>query len=455
VFLVTARFVSKESFGIMAISLFAVELFRQIFIESVGTTFYAKKSPSADDYNAGFFIILLGGALSAAVIFLFARPIAAIFGHSEMTKSLRWISALLLTTGLSKMHEIWLTKHLKFRSLAMRSVSSICVGGAVGICMAVKGYGIDSLIAQQIVTGLVSLVFLWTASDWRPGFSVRWTGRFVSLNSLASMLSNQGDVLLSSYFLGPAATGVYNAAKRLLTAATLIISSGLNSVALPALAAFADNRDAYRRSYLSCVGLTAMFTAPLFAGLAVLSPDVIHVLMGNKWADAAPVLAILAVTGFNRSVAQYSSNILLIEGKVYWLTLIGFCKAGVNIAILFIFARYGLIYLAAAFAAKNLLLSPVTTHIALQLLNIRSSAYLRKMAPPALLSLVMAAFIALLRNALQLNAVSNIALFVPVGAAVYFLLFYLCDRKTLWESIGFLQKVARKSVIAQAAGNMR
>lgn len=459
VFLVTARFVSKEAFGIMATALVAVELFRQIFIESIGTIFYAKPSPSAEDYDAGFFIILVGGAFSALLLFLSAAPIADAFRHDDVAGSLQWISVLLLTTGLAKMHEIWLTKHLRFKSLAIRSVSSVCVGGAVGIAMAIHGHGIDSLIAQQIVTSIVSLIWLWRASEWRPRWRIRWEnvraiagyGRFVSLNSVASMLSNQGDVLLSSYYLGPAATGVYNAAKRLLTASTLVIGSGLNSVALPALAAFADDPGTFRRSYLTCVGFTALFTAPLFAGLAALAPDVIQLLMGDKWADVAPVLAILAAAGFNRSVAQYSSNVLLIRHKAHWLSAIGLFKAGMNIVILFIFARYGLAYLAAAFTAKTLLFSPLTTRIALRLLDISAAAYLKKIALPILVALTMAGVIAVLRNALQWNALSNIAFFVPLGAAIYTLLFYFVDPAALREGLGFLQKVTRKSAIAPAA----
>ena len=459
VFLVTARFVSKEAFGIMAAAWVAVELFRQIFIESIGTTFYAKVAPSAADYDAGFLIILIGGAFSALTLFLLADSVASALGHGDIAGSLRWISVLLLTTGLAKMQEIWLTKHLKFKNLAIRSVSSICIGGAVGIVMAIRGYGIDSLIAQQIVTSVVSLIWLWSASEWRPTFRTQWKNvteivaycRFVSLNSVASMLSNQGDVLLSSYYLGPAATGVYNAAKRLLTASTLIINSGLNSVALPAQAAFADDAGTFRRSYLGCVGFTAVFTAPLFAGLAALAPDVIQLLMGDKWADVAPVLAILAVTGFSRSVAQYSSNVLLIREKAHWLTAIGFFKAAMNVVILFIFARYGLLYLAAAFSAKTLLFSPLTTHIALRLLDIRAADYLKKILPPILISLVMAGLIVAMRSAMQWHAVLNLAFFIPFGAGIYMLLLYLFDPAAFRESISLLQKVVRRSAIAPVA----
>jgi O-antigen/teichoic acid export membrane protein len=105
VFLVTARFVPKDAFGIMAISMLVVEAFRQIWAESVGTSIAAKKDPTDRDYNAGFLVIAAGGLVSAIIVFLLAGFIARLMHHAEIADTLRWISLLLLTGGLSWTHE--------------------------------------------------------------------------------------------------------------------------------------------------------------------------------------------------------------------------------------------------------------------------------------------------------------------------------------------------------------
>ncbi|MCB8746896.1 lipopolysaccharide biosynthesis protein [Rhodoferax sp. U2-2l] len=447
VFLVTARFVSKVDFGIMAMAMLAIELFRQVLIESVGTTFYAKKSPTNSDYSAGFFVILTGGLLSGVLIFFSAKSLALFFGHADLETTLQWISVLLLTTGLSKMHEIWLTKHLRFKMLAIRSILSIGIGGAVGIVMAVRGYGIDSLIAQQIVTALISAVWLWASCAWRPDFDFKRTdvvaiiqyGKFVSLNSTANFLGGQSDVALSSYYLGAAATGVYNAAKRLLTAIALIVGSGLNSVALPALAAISDDAEKLKRSFLMGVGLTALLTAPIYAALAVLSLDVIHILLGPNWSDAAPVLAILSIIGFTRMVTQYSTNILLIKQKVHWQTALSFVDAGLNVVFLMVFAKYGLIYLAWAFVAKTIIVSPIVTALALNLLKMRWTEYLKVVSLPIVLSLVAAGLVHSVRQNIPMPSYVSVLIFVPLGGLIYVLSYYVSDRKSFIQFFGFLK----------------
>lgn len=453
VFLVTARFVTKDAFGIMAMAMLLIELFRQVLIESVGTSFYAKKSPTPEDYNAGFMIILLGGALTALLVFILAEPLAELFGHRDIASTLRWISVLLLTSGLSKMNEIWLTKHLQFRMLAIRSIVSIGIGGGIGIVMAINGYGIASLIAQQIISAVIAAIWLWYSTAWRPSLDFRWShvaailnyGKFVSLNATANFLGGQGDVLLSSLYLGPAATGIYSSAKRLLTAITLIIGSGLNSVALPALASMSDNSEKFAKAYLNGIGLTALLTAPLYAGLAVLAPDIIHVLMGDNWTEVAPVLAILSIIGFNRSITQYSINILLIRQKAHWQTALAFTDGALNIILLVVVAKHGLIHLAGAFVTKTLLLSPIITVLALNLLDLKYFALLRKTLPPILLALSMAALLALARDRLQLPAWANLALFIPGGAALYILLLFIFGRAFLSQAFAVLRQTLNKS----------
>jgi O-antigen/teichoic acid export membrane protein len=453
VFLVTARFVSKEAFGLMAMAMLSIEFFRQILIESMATTFYAKQSPSTQDYNAGFCLILLGALLSALFVFVFSQALADLFEHNEVASTLRWISLLLLTTGLSKMHEIWLTRQLQFRALAFRSMVSISLGGVVGVLLAIEGYGLLSLIAQQIVTAVIAVIWLWMASAWRPSLDFQWqhvasilkVGKFVSLNAIASFLGGQGDLLLSSLYLGPAATGIYSAAKRLLTAITLIVGSGLNSVALPALASCAVHEEKLASAYLTGIRLTTLLTAPLYAALAVFAPDVIALLMGDNWSEVAPVLAILALIGFNRSITQYSINILLIRHKAHWLTVLAILDAALNMVLLFIVARYGLIYLAGAFAAKTLLLAPVTAGIALRLLGLRYADHLRQTFLSTGLALLVAIMMGITRALLDMSALFNLILLIPVGAGLYWLLFLLFDKPTLLQATVFMKETLRKA----------
>lgn len=51
-------------------------------------------------------------------------------------------------------------------------MSATIAGGITGIAMAMCGFGIWSLVGQQLITQIVGVLTLWQVSTWRPGFAV-------------------------------------------------------------------------------------------------------------------------------------------------------------------------------------------------------------------------------------------------------------------------------------------
>ena len=97
VFLVTARFVPKEDFGVMAVCYLVIEFFRQITIESIGSTLIARASSSDKDYNAGFIIVIAGSVASALFVYLASPLFADLLKHDEIEYGLKLTCLILLT----------------------------------------------------------------------------------------------------------------------------------------------------------------------------------------------------------------------------------------------------------------------------------------------------------------------------------------------------------------------
>lgn len=441
VFLVTARFVDQDAFGVMATCLILVEFFKQVFLESMSVTFFAKKEPTAKEYNLGFWVIAIGGAISALAVYVLAVPASLLFDQAAIVPTMKWVALLLLTTGLFKMHEIWLIKNQRFKILAVRSMVSILVGGAVGVVMAIQGYGLIALIAQQLITSLLSAVWLWIGTPWKPSFNIerqdikpimRYTGH-VSLAKLAGFANGQSEVFFSAYYLGAAATGVYNAGKRLISAVMMIVNGGISNVAFPALAETSDNAESFRRSFLKGISLITFLTAPVYAGIAVLADDIVFVLLGDKWLSAAPVLAVMCLFGFMASLDSAAASVLYIKNKPQWQLAITTINAIINIVALLVFAKYGLMALVLTLSIKRLILHPLNAYYSLRLLDIRAWSYIRSFYKSVFAALVMMGMIYFGNQILDLSGVLSIVVFVPFGMALYITVSYLIDRSFVKE----------------------
>ena len=183
---------------------------------------------------------------------------------------------ILLPAGLSKTHEVWLIKHLKFKLLAIRSIIAITIGGGVGIYMAMHGYGLNSLIAQQLITAALSGIFIWMTTNWRPKLEYSRShvhdlfkfSKHLSFNAVIAFLGSQTDVFLTSYYLGSVTTGILNVAKRLLIALQAIASSSLHAISLPILSECKDTIH-LKSGYLNAVRFTSALTIPLFCGFSL------------------------------------------------------------------------------------------------------------------------------------------------------------------------------------------
>lgn len=428
VFFVTARFVSTADFGVMAVCLLVVELFRQVAIESVATAVTSSHKPTEQEYDTCFVMILIASATSAAIAFLGAGLLADLMGNPRIKHALQLVSVLLLTVGLSRTHEAWLSRQLQFKALAQRSIISILIGGAVGIAMAINGFGLTSLIAQQLVTALVATATLWAITDWKPRISVDrqalgrlWRfSRHVAVTGFTNFANTQSDTFFASYFLGSAQTGVYNAAKRILLGLNLVLSTALSRVALPSFANARSDPQRLAAMFLSAVSLTSTVTAPVFFGLMVVSADVVHIALGPRWLEVGPILSWISLAGFLVTIGQYNQSVLLVYDKPHWQSILTAIYAISNIVLFFVVVRYGLIALAIGYTARAVLLYPLSIGGALHLLRLKSLQYLRCLASPICAAVIMALGVYGLRLfVLPNDPFLRLAISVVCGALIY------------------------------------
>lgn len=442
VFFVTARFISKEAFGVMAVCMLAVELIRQVMIESIGQSLTVKKDPSKEDYNAGFIITLAGSAICILALYFLSGPIAVFMDMPDLASGLKMICLVVLAMALARAQETWMAKNMMFKSFAIRSIFAIAVGGGVGIFMAVQGYGLLSLIVQQILTTGARFLFVWFVCPWRPDFTTTSAhiksliayARHLCVNSLTNVIGQQGDVFFASYYLGAAQTGIYNGSKRLLNATQMVASSAINGVALPVFSDRSDDPAKLRHFHTKATTMTALLTTPLYVGLAFLSHEIIDVLLGASWLPVAPVLSILTVTALIGSLDQYNSNVILVSGKPHWLSIIVIAGTILNIAVMIVMAPYGLNYLALALVIKTIVFFPIKLGIAMHLMKGKISHYCAALFPVITAALFMGGCVHYAQGMMAgLSSLFMLLVLVSLGAVLYMGALFLLDRALAGE----------------------
>jgi len=450
VFIILARLLAPALFGLLATAILIVQGFKSIAFDSIGTAIVRKKAPTDVDYNTGFWLCLGLSAPAFLVLFFLAPYLEEWIGAPGLTQVVHGISLMILTSGLSRMHEARLTHELNFRPLAIRSFLSVVAGGAVGIAMALHGYGIESLIAQQLVTSISEFILLWAIVKWKPSFKVSLASlkeilhysKYVSTTAATNFANQNSDIFFVTYYLGAAPSGFYATGKRITNTLNIVISTALLRVSLPAFSRLQDNEDELRSTYLHSTALTAMVTAPMFVGLAVLSRDIVLLLLGDKWLPSVPVMQIITVIGFLTSIGYYNQSIMLVKNKPQWQTRLTLLYAVSNLAAFAAFTRFGLVYTALAFSLRALLLFPISVWCAITLISVKWRQYAAAVAPSLLASFVMMLIVLLTAEFLgEISVALRLLILILTGAIAYsIVLYFVMSKEYRTIFLGFIGK---------------
>lgn len=446
-FLVLARLLPPEAFGLVSLAGILISFMMVFADQGISDALIQRQELEPEHLDTAFWANVGVSALLTIFSIAAAQPVSNLFHQPSLMPIICWLSPSFLTSGLSSVQQSLLRRQFAFRALAVRSLLALSVGGIVGVSMACMGWGVWSLVGQQLVGRLVTVLTLWWVSDWRPGFrfSAKHFKELFSFgikmlgSSILAFFSIRSDDFLIGYFLGPVALGYYTVAYRLLVAMTQMISATTRQVALPIFSRLQQQTEQLRQAFLSATQLLSLFVFPASLGLVALAPEVVRTLFGEQWIPSVPVMQILALSVITQIVGSLGGIILVAVGKPDWGLKMILLNTVVNVIGFAIAVRWGIVAVAASFVIRDYLLQPVLFWLVYKITGIKFFTYLRQFVVPLLGSLIMIFFILgaklLLTN--LLNSQALLATCVTLGASIYTATILLIAPKIFWQVVNF------------------
>jgi len=399
-FLAISRLVGPTAFGLVAIALAIIELSRAVVTESLASILVARKTYAPEDYDAALPIALSVSGVMSVLIFTSAPWLEQLYQTPGLSQVLAGLAWLIPIQAAARVQDDWLRRQMRFDSLALRWIGSALAGGAAGLWLALEGQGVLALMVQQIIMAIAACVLVWAGSAWRPSLKfepARLRSLLKSASTLtpASLLGALNAMLdsLAAGLAGATAAGIYGLAKRIRQALQFGLSSGLTRAALPAFAESNARPGGMARAAHETLRLAMFLTFPVFVGVAAVAPELITLVLDERWRSATQPLFFLLLAGPLQIAASLMESTLLIEERRRTVVVIKALTIGVLACCLTVATPYGAVVIAAAALGATVFNNLATFHAAAKTSGLSIQRYAAAVGGPFVLSLLMYAMI--------------------------------------------------------------
>ena len=425
-----ARLLLPHDFGLAAMALLFVSV-TTIFTDlSLGVALIARRQISDADRSTSFWTTVALGAVCTGIGVAVAPLVARLFSTPAVAPLVVASSFVVLLTSVSATQNALLTREMQFRSLQLREMAGAVVGGVVGVVLAAAGAGAWALVIQVLAAETVAVVLVWRLSPWRPRLtysvaSLRKLGLFAGKTSGARVLGYvnlNADNFLIAKFLGAVPLGIYAVAYNVMFAPLSRLATPIQQVLFPAFARIAEDPPRVGAAWLRGNRLVAAVSVPAFVGLAVVAPDFVSGVLGDRWHKAIPVLQLLCIAGLAQSLQSLNHSILQALDRAGVLLTFMIFSTTITVASFAIGLHWGVVGVAAGFAVARTIVLPVFTTIVCRAAQTSVLDFARYIAPVLEVSAAMGAVAYVMRLALVeggLPAGARLAALVALGVVVY------------------------------------
>jgi O-antigen/teichoic acid export membrane protein len=313
---IMARWLDKVDFGLVATSLVVLHFGSYLSQMGMAQAIIQKKDLSEPEIRAAFTSNMILCTFFF-LLFVFLAPFAPYLDkdhNPDIIPVLRWMSLAILFEGFSTTSLSLIRRDLKFKAFAIRNMLSYIIGYIlIGVGAAYMGWGVWSLVLAYLSQTFINAVFSYVIARHSlvPIFSWKYYqplfeyGSKISIISFLEFFGHSIDTLIINRLAGSGALGVYNRAGFIINIPMMQLTRSLSLVLFPSLSKIQGETDRLRKVYLSAITLIAFLLIPIGVGVFFAADAIIHVMLGNKWDEAIPILQILALSAPFRFTSHF------------------------------------------------------------------------------------------------------------------------------------------------------
>lgn len=453
--LVLARLLSPEEYGLIGI----VTIFTTILLGFVdcgfGNALIRKQDANDDDYNTMFIVNMGMSILMYLLLFSGAPLISRFFERPQLISLVRITGLLIIIQAFSIVQDTILKKRIDFKTKTKASVISAICSGIVGIGMAFAGFGVWSLVGQQITRQLVYSACLWFFNRWWPKLkfsneSLHYMWGFgwkLMLSGFLDRLWTQLYQTVVCKFYNPTTLGQYTRSEQYASIFSSNITSIVQRVSYPVLSTVQDDKERMISGYRRIIKITMFVTAIIMISMGAVAEPLIYCLIGPQWHQAATFLPFICLSMVLYPLHAINLNMLQVQGRTDIFLYLEIVKKALAIGPICVGIFIGIYWMLISSILLGFICFFLNSYYTGKSLGYTSWAQLRDIAPSFLIAILVAVSVYFLKY-IPVSYWIILPMQILVGTGVFF---FICETTKLPEYIevkeiviSYISKVSHK-----------
>jgi O-antigen/teichoic acid export membrane protein len=318
---ILARLLIPADFGLVALATSFIAMLELMGAFSFDVALIRDQNASRQHYDTVWTITVLFALLTALILCLSARAVAAFYAEPRLEAVLYCLAAGTLVGGFANVGVVAFRKEMDFRKefLYMTGRKLAAVSTTIPLAFLLQNYW--ALVTGMVVSVVAGVALSYCVHPFRPRFSVvhfRELFRFskwLFLSNALVFLDRRACDFIIGKISGPQALGAYSIAFEIATLPVNELVAPINRAVIPGYAKLAGDIGLLRAEYLKVLALIALFALPVGVGIAAIADLIVPVVLGVKWAGATPLIQVLALYGTAHALNSNGVAIFVVTGN--------------------------------------------------------------------------------------------------------------------------------------------
>jgi len=453
--IILARILTPEIFGLVGMLTIFIQVSQTLVIAGFNEALIQKKNTDEEDYSSVFWLNLVLSLITYASLFFMAPFIADFYHQPVLIQLTRVLSLVFVINAFSYVQEARLRKEMRFKTLTVIHIPSVVLAALVSIVLAVRGFGVWSIIAMELVSRLAYAVQIWIYAKWKPLFVFNkakvkglfsFGGKLMLSGVLNTVYQNIYLVVIGKYF-PLSSVGYYQTASKVVMTPSTTLSGALNSVTFPAFSSIQDDDKRLKEGFKKIIQQVLFWLCPAFVLVGVLAEPLFRLVFTEKWLPAVPYFQILCVVGILYPLNAYNLSIVNVKGRSdLFLRLEVIKKVFVTLGIIATF-RLGILALLAFQAVSSVFSYFLNSYYSGRFIHYPVFEQIKDILPTLLLSIGVGSVVFVMNQSLEAYSdLIRLVLGFGFGAVAYLLIAKLFRFTSYLDALHiFENKLAKRS----------